>query len=30
MRHIHIGLNVQYLDASIRFYSQLFGQEPEV
>jgi catechol 2,3-dioxygenase-like lactoylglutathione lyase family enzyme len=30
MRRIHIGLDVQDLDASIRFYSQLFGQEPEV
>ncbi len=28
MRRIHIGLDVQDLDASIRFYSQLFGQEP--
>jgi catechol 2,3-dioxygenase-like lactoylglutathione lyase family enzyme len=30
MRRIHIGLNVKDLDASVRFYSDLFGAEPSV
>jgi catechol 2,3-dioxygenase-like lactoylglutathione lyase family enzyme len=30
MRRIHIGLNVEDLDASVRFYSDLFGAEPSV
>jgi catechol 2,3-dioxygenase-like lactoylglutathione lyase family enzyme len=30
MRRIHIGLNVKDLDASVQFYSELFGAEPSV
>ena len=30
MRRIHIGLNVKDLDASVHFYSELFGAEPSV
>ena len=30
MRRIHIGLNVKDLDASVGFYSALFGAEPNV
>ena len=30
MRRIHIGLNVKDLDASVRFYSDLFGAAPSV
>ena len=30
MRRIHIGLNVKDLDASVRFYNELFGAEPSV
>jgi len=30
MRRIHIGLNVTDLDASVRFYSDLFGAQPSV
>ena len=30
MRRIHIGLNVKDLDASVGFYSALFGAEPSV
>ena len=30
MRRIHIGLNVQNLEASVQFYSDLFGAEPSV
>jgi len=30
MRRIHIGLNVKDLDASVRFYSELFGAPPSV
>ncbi len=30
MRRIHIGLNVKNLDASVQFYSDLFGAEPSV
>ena len=28
MKRIHIGMEVSDLDASIRFYSTLFGAEP--
>ena len=30
MRRIHIGMNVENLDESIRFYSDLFGQAPSM
>ena len=30
MRRIHIGLNVKDLDASVHFYSDLFGAAPSV
>jgi catechol 2,3-dioxygenase-like lactoylglutathione lyase family enzyme len=30
MRRIHIGLNVKDLDASVQFYSELFGAEPNM
>ena len=30
MKRIHIGLEVSDLESSIRFYSNLFGQEPSV
>lgn len=30
MSRIHIGLNVDDLEASVRFYSALFGQEPNL
>ena len=30
MRRIHIGLNVKDLDASVQFYSELFGARPSV
>ena len=30
MRRIHIGLNVKDLEASVRFYSELFGAAPSV
>jgi catechol 2,3-dioxygenase-like lactoylglutathione lyase family enzyme len=30
MRRIHIGLNVKDLDASVQFYSELFGAGPSV
>lgn len=30
MRRIHIGLNVKDLDASVHFYSELFGAPPSV
>ena len=30
MRRIHIGMNVESLEGSIRFYSDLFGQAPSM
>ena len=30
MRRIHIGLNVKDLDASVHFYSDLFGAAPSL
>jgi hypothetical protein len=30
MKRFHVHVNVQHLDASIRFYSQLFGNAPSV